>query len=125
VGAVAGDQPAARRLARVVAGDLPHADGPLCPALLRERFGMAAGADAIVAAADGGTPADLPAAAEALAREVTLLGTHDEVGGLVAAWGAAGADAVQLVLPPCSPQDELLAVVEAAARAAASTGTPA
>ena len=38
--------------------------------------------------------------AEELAREVTLFGTYDEGPELIAAWMAAGADSVQLVLPP-------------------------
>jgi alkanesulfonate monooxygenase SsuD/methylene tetrahydromethanopterin reductase-like flavin-dependent oxidoreductase (luciferase family) len=60
---------------------------------------------------------ELPAAAEALAREVTLFGTYDEASELIAAWLAAGADSVELVLPPGRPEAELAALVEVAAAA--------
>ncbi len=53
--------------------------------------------------------------AEELARDVTLMGTYDEAPKLIAQWRDAGADAVALVLPPGRPQDELSAVVDAAA----------
>ena len=55
--------------------------------------------------------------AEELAREVTLFGTYDEAPELIAAWRAAGADSVQLVLPPGRPEEELAALVEVAAAA--------
>jgi alkanesulfonate monooxygenase SsuD/methylene tetrahydromethanopterin reductase-like flavin-dependent oxidoreductase (luciferase family) len=60
---------------------------------------------------------ELPAAAEELAREVTLFGTHAETGAAIADWFDAGADAVQLVLPFDRPEAELEAIVDAAARA--------
>ena len=54
---------------------------------------------------------------ESLAREVTLFGTYDEAPEQIAAWLAAGADSVQLVLPPGRPEEELAEIVEVAAAA--------
>ena len=88
--------------------------GPLYPRMLAERFGMAAGVEAVLDAAKDREPA-LPAAAEGLARDVTLLGTYDEAADGVAAWFAAGADVVDLVLPPGRPEAELLELVTVAA----------
>jgi alkanesulfonate monooxygenase SsuD/methylene tetrahydromethanopterin reductase-like flavin-dependent oxidoreductase (luciferase family) len=83
---------------------------------------MAAGLRAVTEAArDNGR--ELAAAAEELAREVTLLGTYDQAGHAVAAWFAAGADRVQLVLPPGRPEDELAEIVAVAARVAATSGS--
>ena len=59
--------------------------------------------------------ADLPAAAEDLAREVTLLGTYDQAADMISAWFAAGADRVQLVLPPGRHEAELAQMVDVAA----------
>ena len=67
--------------------------GRFYPRMLGERFGMAAGVEAVLAVAGEPEP-DLPAAAEELARDVTLLGTYDEAAGAVAAWFEAGADVV-------------------------------
>jgi alkanesulfonate monooxygenase SsuD/methylene tetrahydromethanopterin reductase-like flavin-dependent oxidoreductase (luciferase family) len=85
--------------------------GPLYPKLLGRRFGMAAGVEAVVEASGG----ELPAAAEELAREVTLLETYDRAGEAIAAWFGAGADSVHLVLPPGRPEDELAEIVDVAA----------
>jgi alkanesulfonate monooxygenase SsuD/methylene tetrahydromethanopterin reductase-like flavin-dependent oxidoreductase (luciferase family) len=98
--------------------------GPLYPRLLGQRFGWAAGVDALIEAADGNRQPDLPAVAEDLAREVTLLGTYDRAGEAIAAWFAAGADSVHLVLPPGRPEDELAEIVEVAA-GVVSTNAPA
>ena len=98
--------------------------GPLYPRMLGERFGMAAGVDAVVEAADGDGEPDLPAAAEELAREVTLLGTYDEAAEAIAAWFAAGADSVQLVLPPGRPEEELAEIVEVAAGVVSALPAP-
>jgi alkanesulfonate monooxygenase SsuD/methylene tetrahydromethanopterin reductase-like flavin-dependent oxidoreductase (luciferase family) len=35
---------------------------------------------------------------------VTLIGTYDQAGDAIAAWFAAGADGVNLVLPPNRPE---------------------
>jgi alkanesulfonate monooxygenase SsuD/methylene tetrahydromethanopterin reductase-like flavin-dependent oxidoreductase (luciferase family) len=90
--------------------------GPLYPRLLGHRFGMA---DAVEALLEGALAkrADLPAAAEALARDVTLLGTYDDAAAAIDAWFAAGADEVQLVLPPGHPEEQLEEIIELAAAA--------
>jgi alkanesulfonate monooxygenase SsuD/methylene tetrahydromethanopterin reductase-like flavin-dependent oxidoreductase (luciferase family) len=92
--------------------------GPIYPRLLGERFGMGAALAAVVDA--GG---ELPAEAEELAREVTLMATYDEAGSAIEAWFDAGVDSVQLVLPPGRPEDELANVIDVSARAAASTSS--
>ena len=89
--------------------------GPLYPRMLAERFGMAAGVDAIVRASEGNRKHALPARSEELAREVTLMGTYDEAGAAIASWFAAGADEVQLVLPPGRSEEELAEIVDVAA----------
>jgi alkanesulfonate monooxygenase SsuD/methylene tetrahydromethanopterin reductase-like flavin-dependent oxidoreductase (luciferase family) len=90
--------------------------GPLYPRLLGHRFGMTRAVNALLESALA-KRSDLPAAAEALAREVTLLGTYDEAAATIDAWFAAGADEVQLVLPPGHPEEQLEAIVELAAAA--------
>jgi alkanesulfonate monooxygenase SsuD/methylene tetrahydromethanopterin reductase-like flavin-dependent oxidoreductase (luciferase family) len=85
--------------------------GPIYPRLLG-RFSDAETVAALQAAGDA-----LPARAEELTREVTLFGTYDEVPELIAAWRAAGADTVQLVLPPGRPEEELAVLVGLAATA--------
>lgn len=87
--------------------------GPLYPRMLGERFGMRAAVDAVVAS----EPGVLPAAAEELASEVTLMGTFDEATGAIDAWLEAGADSVHLVLPPLLPEEQLAEIVEVAASA--------
>ena len=91
--------------------------GPLYPRMLGERFGAAAAVKAIVDAADGQALLELPPAAEELARDVTLFGTYDEAGDVMAAWFAAGGDDVNLVLPPGHPEEELQEFLDVAARA--------
>jgi alkanesulfonate monooxygenase SsuD/methylene tetrahydromethanopterin reductase-like flavin-dependent oxidoreductase (luciferase family) len=83
--------------------------GPIYPRLLG-RFSTPEVVEALRSAGD-----DLPVAAEELAREVTLFGTYDEAPEQIAAWRAAGADHVQLVLPPGRPEDELAVLVGLAA----------
>jgi alkanesulfonate monooxygenase SsuD/methylene tetrahydromethanopterin reductase-like flavin-dependent oxidoreductase (luciferase family) len=110
------DEAAARRLAAWWLTAYTTRMGPLYPRLLGERFGMAAGVEAVLAVASEPEPG-LPAAAEELARDVTLLGTYDEAANAVAAWFEAGADVVDLVLPPGRPEDELLELVTVASEA--------
>lgn len=89
--------------------------GPLYPRMLRDRFGFADEVDALLAAnQDGGAPR-LPAAAEALAREVTVMGTYDEAPTATRAWLEAGADAIGLVLPLGLPEEQLREMLQAAA----------
>lgn len=61
---------------------------------------------------------DLPAVAEEVARELTLFGTYDEAPALIAAWLAAGADRLQLVLPPEESERQLAELVEVVGTAA-------
>ena len=93
--------------------------GPLDPRMLAKRFGMGAGVSAVIDAARHGSDAELPAAAEELAREVTLMGRHDEAADTIDAWFAAGAEGVHLVLPPGRPEEELAEMVDTAAGIAA------
>src|SRR5262249_18527555 len=60
--------------------------GPLYPRLLAHRFGFAAGVEAILDAALADRHPELPEEAEALAGEVTLLGTYAEAGDRIGAW---------------------------------------
>jgi alkanesulfonate monooxygenase SsuD/methylene tetrahydromethanopterin reductase-like flavin-dependent oxidoreductase (luciferase family) len=85
--------------------------GPLYPRMLGERFGMRAAVDAVAGARE------LPAVAEELAEEVTLMATYDRAGDAIGAWFAAGADHVSLVLPPGRPEAELTEILEVAADA--------
>jgi alkanesulfonate monooxygenase SsuD/methylene tetrahydromethanopterin reductase-like flavin-dependent oxidoreductase (luciferase family) len=116
--ALGADEAAGRQLAAWWLATYATRMGPIYPRLLAERFGMAGAVDAVVQAADGDGAPDLPAAAEELAREVTLLGTYDDAEGLIAEWLAAGAESVHLVLPPGRPERELAEIVRAGAAAA-------
>jgi alkanesulfonate monooxygenase SsuD/methylene tetrahydromethanopterin reductase-like flavin-dependent oxidoreductase (luciferase family) len=88
--------------------------GPLYPRLLRDQFGFAQEADALLEAnADGGMPT-LPAASERLADEVTVMATYDDAPAAVARWLEADADSVDLVLPLGLPEEQLREMVEAA-----------
>jgi alkanesulfonate monooxygenase SsuD/methylene tetrahydromethanopterin reductase-like flavin-dependent oxidoreductase (luciferase family) len=103
--AVGPDVATARRLAAWWLSTYATRMGPIYPRLLG-RFSSAG----TVQALQGD---EFPATAEELAREVTLFGTYDEAPDLLAAWSAAGADALALVLAPGRPEDELHAVVDA------------
>jgi alkanesulfonate monooxygenase SsuD/methylene tetrahydromethanopterin reductase-like flavin-dependent oxidoreductase (luciferase family) len=92
--------------------------GPIYPRMLRDHFGFAREVDALLAANGGDGPPELPAAAEPLAREVTVMGTYAEAPDAVRAWLAAGADAIDLVLPLGLPEDQLHEMLAAAAPAA-------
>ena len=93
--------------------------GPLYPRMLRDRFGFADEADALLAANEDGGPPQLPAAAEELAREVTVMGTYDDAPDAVRAWLEAGADSIDLVLPLGLPVEQLHEMLQATAPAAA------
>jgi alkanesulfonate monooxygenase SsuD/methylene tetrahydromethanopterin reductase-like flavin-dependent oxidoreductase (luciferase family) len=95
--------------------------GPLYPRLLSERFEMAVALDAVVEASADGRRPTLPTAADGLADEVTLMGTYDDAGDAIAAWFRAGADAVQLTLPPGRPEAELIEIVDTAAEVRRNT----
>jgi alkanesulfonate monooxygenase SsuD/methylene tetrahydromethanopterin reductase-like flavin-dependent oxidoreductase (luciferase family) len=111
------DEKTARRIASWWLPAYATRMGPLYPRTLGQRFGMAAGVEAVVDAAGASREPDLPAAAEQLAREVTLTGTYDEARAAIAAWSAAGADTISLVLPPGRPEAELAELVDVVAEA--------
>jgi alkanesulfonate monooxygenase SsuD/methylene tetrahydromethanopterin reductase-like flavin-dependent oxidoreductase (luciferase family) len=113
--ALASDERGARRLAAWWLSAYATRMGPLYPQMLSERFGMATAVEAVVEAAAGSREPELPAAAEDLAHEVTLMGSYDRAIDAIAVWFAAGADSVQLVLPPGRPIEELAEIVEVAA----------
>ena len=115
--ALAADEPDARQLAAWWLSTYATRMGPLYPQMLSRRFGMATAVNAVIdAARDRRTP-ELPAVAEDLAHEVTLFGTYERAEAAIAAWFAAGADSVNLVLPPNRPEDELAEILNVAARA--------
>ena len=96
--------------------------GPLYSRMLRDRFGFADEADALLAANEDGGPPQLPAAAEELAREVTVMGTYDDAPDAVRAWLEAGADSIDLVLPLGLPEEQLHEMLHATAPTAAPGG---
>ncbi|MCD6016492.1 MAG: 5,10-methylenetetrahydromethanopterin reductase [Solirubrobacterales bacterium] len=93
--------------------------GPLYPRMLRDQFGYADEVDALLGANENGGPPRLPAAAERLARDVTVLGSYEEAPAVVRAWLEQGADAIDLVLPLGLPEAQLREMLEAAAPATA------
>jgi alkanesulfonate monooxygenase SsuD/methylene tetrahydromethanopterin reductase-like flavin-dependent oxidoreductase (luciferase family) len=111
------DGDSARRLAAWWLASYMTRMGPLYPWLLARRFGMADAVEAIVNATRDGRAPELPAAAEDLAYEVTLMGSYDLADEAIAVWFATGADGMQLVLPPGRPEEELAEIVQVAARA--------
>jgi alkanesulfonate monooxygenase SsuD/methylene tetrahydromethanopterin reductase-like flavin-dependent oxidoreductase (luciferase family) len=113
--ALGADEASARRLAVWWLSTYLTRMGPLYPRMLGERFGMGAAVSAVLeGAADGSSSPELPTAAEELARDVTLFGTYDEAGDTIAAWFAAGADNINLVLPPGHPEEELMDFLDVA-----------
>ena len=76
--------------------------------MLRDHFGYADEADALLGANEDGGPPQLPTAAEELAHEVTVMGTSDDAPDAVRAWLEAGADWIDLVLPIRICQEEQL-----------------
>jgi alkanesulfonate monooxygenase SsuD/methylene tetrahydromethanopterin reductase-like flavin-dependent oxidoreductase (luciferase family) len=88
--------------------------GPLYPRMLRDHFGFRREVDALLEANDSGGPPRLPAAAERLARDVTVMGTYEEAPEAIRLW-LGGADTVDLVLPLGVPEGQLSDMLEAAA----------
>jgi alkanesulfonate monooxygenase SsuD/methylene tetrahydromethanopterin reductase-like flavin-dependent oxidoreductase (luciferase family) len=95
--------------------------GPLYPRMLRDRFGFRREVEALLAANTSGGPPRLPAAAERLAREVTVMGSYDQAPDAVRAWLETGVDTIDLVLPLGVPEEQLRELLEAAAPAATSS----
>ena len=114
--ALAADQQGARQRAAWWLSTYATRMGPMYPQMLVRRFGMATAVNAVIAAARDRHNPELPAAAEDLAHEVTLFGTYEQAEATIAAWFAAGADDVNLVLPPNCPEQELAGILEVAAR---------
>ena len=115
--ALAEDEETARRIAAGWLLAYTTRMGPIYPRMLRDEFGYAAEVDALLEAnADRGPP-ELPAAAEQLARDVTLMGTYEEAPDAIRLWLEAGADTVDLVLPLGLPEAQLKEMLEAAALA--------
>jgi alkanesulfonate monooxygenase SsuD/methylene tetrahydromethanopterin reductase-like flavin-dependent oxidoreductase (luciferase family) len=86
--------------------------GPVYPRVLREN-GYGSEIDALLeASSDPRTPV-LPAAAERLARDVLVFGTHDDTREILAGW-QQHADELTLVVPFATELDDLLALVDAA-----------
>ena len=94
--------------------------GPLYPRMLRDQFGFAREIDALLDANGDGGPPRLPAAAERLARDVTVMGTYEEAPDAVRAWLDAGADTIDLVLPFGVPEQRLHEMLGAAAAASSA-----
>lgn len=113
--AIAEDEPTARRIAAGWLLAYLTRMGPLYPRILRGQLGFAREVDSLLDANQTGGRPRLPAAAERLAREVTVMGTYDEAPDAVAAWLAAGADTIDLVLPLGVPEEQLREMLEAAA----------
>jgi alkanesulfonate monooxygenase SsuD/methylene tetrahydromethanopterin reductase-like flavin-dependent oxidoreductase (luciferase family) len=89
--------------------------GPLYPRMLRDQFGFAHEIDGLLDANANGGPPRLPAAAERLARDVTVMATYEEAPDAVRAWLEAGADTIDLVLPLGFPEQQHREMLEAAA----------
>jgi len=119
--ALAADEHGARELAAWWLSTYATRMGPLYPRMLSERFGMATAVNAVIEAARDSRAAELPAVAEDLAHEVTLFGTYDQAEDAIEKWFDAGADSVNLVLPPNRPEHELTEVLNAAASRVATT----
>jgi alkanesulfonate monooxygenase SsuD/methylene tetrahydromethanopterin reductase-like flavin-dependent oxidoreductase (luciferase family) len=118
--AVAQDEETARQIAAGWLLAYLTRMGPLYPRVLRDQFEFAHEVDALLDANGSGGPPRLPAAAERLARDVTVMGTYEEAPDAVRLWLEAGADTIDLVLPLGLPEEQLHEMLEAAAPAAAS-----
>lgn len=120
--ALAADERGARQLAAWWPSTYATRMGPLYSQMLSRRFGMVTAVDAVIEAARDRRTPELQGVAEGLAHEVTLFGTYDGAEAAIAAWFAAGADSVNLVLPPNRAEDELAEILRLAARALRTNG---
>jgi alkanesulfonate monooxygenase SsuD/methylene tetrahydromethanopterin reductase-like flavin-dependent oxidoreductase (luciferase family) len=118
--ALGADERSARQLAAWWLSTYLTRMGPIYPRMLSERFALTAGVNALLDAAHDGQ-SELPAAAEDLAHEVTLIGTYDHAAEAIATWFATGTEEVKLVLPPNRPEHELVEIVQVVAAATAAT----
>jgi len=89
--------------------------GPLYPRMLRDQFGFAREVDSLLDSNRNGGPPRLPAAAERLARDVTVMGTYEQAPEAVRRWLEAGADTIDLVLPLGVPEEQHREMLAAAA----------
>jgi alkanesulfonate monooxygenase SsuD/methylene tetrahydromethanopterin reductase-like flavin-dependent oxidoreductase (luciferase family) len=113
--AIAADEETARQIAAGWLLAYLTRMGPIYPRMLRDHFGFAREVDALLEANEGGGAPRLPAAAERLAADVTVMGTYEEAPNAVSRWLDGGADAVDLVLPLGLPEAQLTEMLEAAA----------
>jgi alkanesulfonate monooxygenase SsuD/methylene tetrahydromethanopterin reductase-like flavin-dependent oxidoreductase (luciferase family) len=114
------DEQTARTLAAIWLMTYLTRMGPLYPDMLRKRFGFNREVEVFLAAnADGGVPC-LPAGAERLAREVTLMASYDEAASALRAWCDAPVNDVALILPGGLPATPLVEMLQAAAPATPS-----
>jgi alkanesulfonate monooxygenase SsuD/methylene tetrahydromethanopterin reductase-like flavin-dependent oxidoreductase (luciferase family) len=90
--------------------------GPIYPRMLRDYFGYAREVDVLLEANGAGGRPRLPAAAERLARDVTVMGTYDQAPDAIRSWLEGGADTVDLVLPLGLGEEQLTEMLEAASR---------
>ena len=118
--ALAADERDARKLAAWWLSTYATRMGPLYPQMLSKRFGMAAAVDAVIEAARARRTLELPAAAEDLAHEVTLFETYNRAEAAIDTWFSAGAESLDLVLPPNRPEDELAEILKVAADVAST-----
>jgi alkanesulfonate monooxygenase SsuD/methylene tetrahydromethanopterin reductase-like flavin-dependent oxidoreductase (luciferase family) len=112
--AIGPDEETARRIAAGWLRAYLTRMGPLYPRTLRDHFGYAREVDALLEAGGGEGPPRLPAAAERLARDVTVMATYDEAPEAIRLWLETGADAIDLVLPLGLPEEQLKEMLEAA-----------
>ena len=113
--AVAHDEKTARQIAAGWLLAYLTRMGPIYPRMLRDHFGYAREVDALLEANGSGDRPRLPAAAERLARDVTVMGTYDEAPDAIRGWLEGGADRVELVLPLGLGEEQLTEMLEAAA----------
>jgi hypothetical protein len=86
--------------------------GPVYPRVLRAH-GYASEIDALLEASSDPRHPVLPAAAERLARDVLVFGTHDDAHEILAGW-QQHTDQLALVVPFATPLEHLLAIVDSA-----------
>ena len=113
--AVAEDEEGARQIAAGWLLAYVTRMGPVYPRVLRDQFGFAREVDALLDANQGDGPPRLPPEAERLARDVTVMATYDQAPAAVRQWLEAGADSVDLVLPPGFAEEQHREMLEAAA----------